>query len=289
MFKMSNEEDEILDICYALNKFYIDNENLIEEDLTDKQKIIERFNKNIKNNKIDISNLNANHDGKEGHVLEKLMGIKHNADNLPDLYGYEMKKDSAKITFGDFSALEYAFSDNKKYINKENNWENIKMTRDEFIEVFGDKNTDKDDRPSWSGACIPKYNKYNNCGQIFKINENNDLCIYYSELEDKRKKNIPDYLKGSPKLIAIWTNDKLKNNINNKFNNKGFFICMKNKKTKLYEKIGFGKPFNFEFFIEKFKTNEIFFDSGMHKGNNRNYSQFRANNNFWHKLIIEEY
>ena len=30
------------------------------------------------------------------------MGIKHNADNLPDLYGYEMKKDSAKITFGDF-------------------------------------------------------------------------------------------------------------------------------------------------------------------------------------------
>jgi len=68
-----------------------------------------------------------------------------------------------------------------------------------------------------------------------------------------------------------------------------FFICMKNKKTKLYEKIGFGKPFNFEFFIEKFKTNEIFFDSGMYKGNNRNYSQFRANNNFWHKLIIEEY
>ena len=57
----------------------------------------------------------------------------------------------------------------------------------------------------------------------------------------------------------------------------------------MYDKICFGKPFNFNFFVENIKTDIVIFDSGMYQGNNRNYSQFRSSNKFWNKLIVEEY
>lgn len=58
----------------------------------------------------------------------------------------------------------------------------------------------------------------------------------------------------------------------------------------IYEKICFGRPFDFNYFVENIKNFNIIFDSGMHEGNSRNYSQFRSNiNNFWNKLITEEY
>lgn len=70
-----------------------------------KEKIIELFNTNVKDKEIEYDNdININHDGKEGHWLEKQIGIKINNNNLPDLFGYEMKKDSNKISFGDWSA-----------------------------------------------------------------------------------------------------------------------------------------------------------------------------------------
>ena len=59
---------------------------------------------------------------------------------------------------------------------------------------------------------------------------------------------------------------------------KGFFICKKNNKN-----ICFGKPFDYDYFIEGIKNNKIYFDSGMYEGNRRNYSQI------WKDLIIEVY
>ena len=76
----------------------------------DKQQIITLFNNNVKGREICLEGQNINHDGKEGHWLETKMGIKHNSKNEPDINGYEMKKSSNKITLGDFSASEYAFS-----------------------------------------------------------------------------------------------------------------------------------------------------------------------------------
>ena len=55
-----------------------------------------------------------------------------------------MKKESKKITFGDFSASEYLFSVNKvdSIINKINNWNCIHIiTREQFIKYFGNKNS----------------------------------------------------------------------------------------------------------------------------------------------------
>jgi hypothetical protein len=119
--------------------------------------------------------------------------------------------------------------------------------------------------------------------------KNLDLHIKYSYSKDKRenKDNLPSFLKAEI-VIAIWKYEKLKENINKKYNDKGFFICKK--VNNRYEKICFGIPFNFEYFVENIKKENIIFDSGMYEGNSRNYSQFRSYvNNFWNLLITEEY
>ena len=76
------------------------------------------------------------------------MNIKHNKNNKPDILGYEMKKFSEKITFGDFSASEYIFQKKKQIINEYNDWTQETMTKNEFIEYFGNKNESKN-RYSW--------------------------------------------------------------------------------------------------------------------------------------------
>ena len=132
---------------------------------TDKQTIINLFLENVKGIEISLNDIKQ-HKGNEGYWLENKMEIKHNNNNEPDIFGYEMKKMSNKITFGDFSASEYAFtSKNKRMI----------ITKNDFIKYFGNPNIDKNNRFSWSGSCIPSYNKWNTCGQILEISDNNDI------------------------------------------------------------------------------------------------------------------
>lgn len=159
------------------------------------------------------------------------------------------------------------------------------------MKYFGQFNIYKN-RFSWSGSCIPKYNKWNDNGLILKISQNNDIEIYYSYLKDLRvcKKNFPDFLQTQKEILIVFLNNqKMKTHINQKFNKNGFFMCKKNKNNDTYQKICFGKPFTFEYFINSIKNNKIIFDSGMYNGNSRNYSHFRAHYNFWNDLIIEEY
>lgn len=243
----------------------------------DKQQILTLFNNNVKSIKICLDNQNINHDGREGFWLEKRMNIQHNANNKPDINGYEMKKFSNKITIGDFSASEYIFSRKRDIINKINNWTDVeKMTRTNFIIIFGNPNPKKDNRYSWSGSCVPKYRSWNENGQMLSITENNNIVIYYSFSKDTRniKNDFPIFLQNDIIVIALWKSEKMRPHINNKFNQKGFFICKKINNT--YEKICFGKTFNFEYFIECIKNKKIIFDSGMYVGNSRNYSHFRG-------------
>jgi hypothetical protein len=253
----------------------------------DKQYIISQFFNNVKGINICTINQNEKHCGKIGHWLENKMGVKHNSKNEPDINGYEMKIESNKTTLGDFSASEYAFSEKNKRntINCLNNWsDDIKIIRNEFIHYFGNSNIKKNNRYSWSGISVPTYNNWNTNGQTLLISENNDIIIYYSFDKDLRKikYSFPKYLHNNNIVIALWKNEKLKNHINNKFNNKGFFICkiIDNK----FEHICFGKPFDYEYFIKCIKNKKIIFDSGMYEGNPRNYSQFRGSL-FWDELI----
>lgn len=255
-----------------------------------KMDIIERFNNNVKGVNICLDKSNTKHCGREGHWLETMMGVKPNSKNEPDINGYEMKKQSDKTTLGDFSASEYAFSkkNSRDIINKLNKWtDDIQLSRSEFIRIFGSPNPKKNNRYSWSGRCVPKFYKWNYNGQILLITKSNYIFIYYSFIHDKRieKSSIPSFLQNGC-VIAIWDPSKMVNHINQKFNKYGFFICKKNDYT--YDKICFGKPFNFEYFIECIKSGKIIFDSGMYEGNTRNYSQFRGTS-FWDELIIEEY
>jgi hypothetical protein len=121
-------------------------------------------------------------------------------------------------------------------------------------------------------------------GQKLSISQSNDI-----EFKDMRsKKNeLPEFLKKDDILITIWEEPKIKPKINNKFDKKGFFMCEKSENK--YDKIYFGKPFNYEYFIECIKNKKNTFDSGMYTGNNRNYYQFRGISSFWTELINQEY
>lgn len=125
-----------------------------------------------------------------------------------------------------------------------------------------------------------------------KINKNNDILIFYNYLKDNReyKNKFPDFLKTKEDiLIVYWSKNKLEKNINNKFNSNGFIIFNKSKNGDCFSSICFGKPFTYNDFINGIKNNKIYFDSGMYNGNSRNYSQFRAKNDFWLDLLEEEY
>ena len=246
-----------------------------------KQKIIRLFNKKVKGRKADLTKYQIRHDGKEGHWLQSQMNIPATAENLPDLYGYEMKKSTkGKTTFGDWSANYYIFQD-KKYV----------ITRDTFLQIFGKPNVKKKGRFSWSGEPCPRIESYNSFGQKLFIDKNKNILVRYSYSKDQRgKKNkiVPISMQKNNLLIAYWEADSIKKKVESKFNVKGWFRCLKNNDG-IYTKIVFGDPLDFKKWIKGVESGEIFFDSGMYQGNTRPYSQWRANNLYWDNLITSTY
>jgi hypothetical protein len=256
--------------------------NIITEN---KIKITKNFANNLKGKKFNPAGFNANHDGKEGHWVERQLGVKANSANKPDLLGFEVKKEAkSKITFGDWSPSVALWKNNKPYANIK------KLDRDEeFLVYFGKPNDEKNGRFSWSGEPIPKINVFNSFGQIMRVQDNGDVVIMYSFEKDNRpnkERLIPSYLKKNDLVLAKWLHEDLKRRVEDKFNDNGFLICFKDS-FGAYVKIGFGDPFCFRDWLELVKTGDIYFDSGMKQGNPRPYSPWRANNNIWHNLVKE--
>jgi hypothetical protein len=248
-----------------------------------KQKIVDRFVNNVLGKKADTSSYNQRHDGKAGHWLEVQMGIDPNAYNDADLFGYEMKNQTkSKTTFGDWSANEYIYKN-----------DNYNISRDDFIEIFGQYNNVKD-RYSWSGKPTPKVDKFNEFGQKLVIDNKKNIIAEYSYSKDKRVDKatiIPPSMQVDNLEIAKWSssgNKSLREKVENKFDQEGFFICKKDSNG-VYNSIQFGDTMNFDSFIENVKNGDIYFDSGMYQGNNRPYSQWRANNSFWNSKITQVY
>lgn len=253
----------------------------VEDVMTEKEQIIALFNNNVKGKKSDSSQSNAKHDGKDGHWLERAMGIKANASNSPDLLGYEMKNGTKnKTSFGDWSANYYIFRDKK-----------IGIDRNTFLKIFGKPNMEKEGRLSWSGEPVPKISSFNKFGQKLVLDDETNIHAKYFYSKDQRPDKatiVPTELQIDNLTIARWDAASLKKKVENKFNQRGWFQCLKDNQG-IYISIVFGSPISFEQWIALVKTGDIFFDSGMYQGNFRPYSQWRASNTVWDKLVTSRH
>ncbi len=268
--------------------------------MTAKEDIIELFRKKVKGKKPNVEGTNERHDGRQGQWLEHQFGIHSNDYNAADLWGYELKNETtSKTTFGDWSANEYIFNNPEysDYFAGNSKFEK----REDFLRIFGKPNEEKGGRCSWSGSPCPKIKCFNDFGQKLVIDKNNDILAVYSYSQDKRINKaeiVPKSLQLEELVLARWygeispttkKRDKcLKAKLEDKFNDKGWFTC-KTDATGTYCKICFGKPVNYDEWLELVRQGIVFFDSGMYQGNKRPYSQWRANNNFWDSLIEETY
>lgn len=247
----------------------------------DKQKIIDLFNRNVRGKKPVLTG-NEKHDGRAGHWLEKNMGLVPNGSNAPDLFGYEMKTATgSKTTFGDWSPDRAIF--------KARGVNGIKLERDNFFLLFGAPNPLKNNRLSWSGSVFPKYGEFSSVGTTMNEDSEGNIIIYYDFTKDTRQNKteiIPQDLQLNYLLLAIWDRDSIKNKLESKFNQKGWFICRRDG-SHTYTEICFGPPMNYDYWIKLVRQKIVYLDSGMYQGNNRPYQNWRASNAHWESLIVD--
>ena len=249
--------------------------------MDNKEKIVQIFKNNVYGKKSDTANKNPKHSGKDGHWLEEQMGIAANASNAPDLLGYEMKNETtSKTTFGDWSADYYIFKDS-----------NYSITRDEFLAIFGKPNAKKGNRLSWSGEPIPTVaRKSPHNGSELVINDDGVYIIYHFSSDPRPDKHslVPIALQKDDLIIVSWSRKLLEEKLTKKFSQSGWFRCKKDENG-IYNRIEFGAPMSFDNWMNLVQKGIVFFDPGMYAGNNRPYSQWRANNQYWDSLVIDYY
>jgi len=254
-----------------------------------RKKIISIFIEKVQGKKSEIDEFTATHNGKKGYWLEEQMGIEHDARNEPDLLEHELKDDTTgKTSFGDWSADYYIFKNNE--YNTFKGMDNS-AARDKFMKIFGQPSPRQEGKYCWSGKPIPKINEVNSFGEKLVIDESNNVVIKYFFSKDSREDKqtlIPSEFQKDDLLIVRWDSDSLRSKVENKFNQMGWFKCMKNSDD-VYDSIVFGDPMNYETWLGHVADGNIFFDSGMIQGNSRNYSQWRASNSFWMKLVVSRY
>lgn len=233
------------------------------------------------------------YDGEEGHYVETLMGIKHNAKNAPDIYGYEMKIEGKyKTTLGDYRASEYIFDKTKEFINDYNGLD-VDITRSDFYKFFGHYNS-RNGCWSWCKPYAPQYHGvWTEYGQVLEFDTDDNLCIYYDydhDNRDDKEEVIPDMMCKRKIMIAYWSRLKLETHINNKFNKKGSFIIKKTKN--IYSEIWFANPYSWLDFTRDFKRHLVFFDGGMNNKpstKSRLRSNFRVHQKYWEDLAVERF
>jgi hypothetical protein len=255
-----------------------------DRDLEDlKEELRQNFNKNVRGKRPDVSSKNVNHDGKYGHWLEAALGIKANNLNKSDVLGFELKNNTkSKTTFGDWSSNDSIFKRNSQL---------FLIDRERFLEIFGKPNLEKNGRYSWSGEPFPKIGNANTYGQWMEIDSYDNIYAKYSYSKDLRvnkSKILPADLKKDNLTLAIWYSESLKGKVERKFNNKGWCKCLQNDNGE-YTEIIFGDPFTFNDWISWVKSGDVFLDSGMYQGNSRPYANWRADNNFWDKLLSPKF
>jgi hypothetical protein len=248
-----------------------------------KSLIEERFEKFVKGLVPDLSDFNSKHDGAEGDWLTKKMGLTVNGRNEPDFNGFEMKKDSPKTTFGDWAPDKALYKSPQK-------GEKAELERAEFLRIFGTPKSHseprKNGRYSWSGEVFPTVKSVNKYGQFMKVEDLGGIRATYEYELDKRllkEKIVPKKYWHGQVTLAEWSEDKLKLRLERKFNQLGWFKCLKDGNG-AYSEIQFGLPINYENFLALVKTGDVFCDCGMYDGNPRPYMTWRASHKIWDLL-----
>lgn len=240
------------------------------------------------------------HEGAEGHWLQRQFGLRADANNAPDFHGFELKDDtSSKTTFGDWPADEYIFYSHKACLQDAVRASGCRkcrlsrISRDTFFEYFGSPTPSKAGRLSWSGRVFPKVGSVNTFGQSMTVTGSGAVEIYYQFSKDEqphKEHRIPTSLQVEQLLLARWTSENLAKRLENKFNKLGWFKCIQESKGHgRYVGIQFGSPITFPTWIQLVRDRVVYLDSGMYQGNNRPYSNWRADNRLWTSLSDEYY
>ena len=266
-----------------------------------KQEIKRTFDENIRGREPVVLAAKSKHDGWEGHWLQEQFGLSADAKNAPDLNGFELKDDTGAgvTTFGDWSADQYIFYSHtgcQQSFSKAvdcKKCSNSQMSRAEFLRMFGTPNPAKRDRHSWSGSVCPKVNRINEFGQTLTVSGDGTIKAEYLFSEDRRPNKrsiVPLAFQVDGVSLATWQSASLRKKLENKFKVYGWFKCMQESNGHgRYVGMVFGGPIEFEDWVEQVRLGNVYFDSGMYEGNSRNYSQWRASNQFWANLIEETY
>lgn len=225
------------------------------------------------------------HCGSEGHWLESRFNIRPNSRKDADYKGFELKVDSPKVSVGDYTADEYLYSQAAHGLRRINGDRHLYMEKTEFIRTFGYPNDSKGGRFGWTGRASPKYNVWNDCGQCLVLcPQSHNLYVVYSHRRDRRvtREAMPDAFKTGYVAIVMWRGATLRENIERKWNRNGFFMVRKDKKGAggTYEEVVFGRPFDYDYFVEGVMKGHVVFDSGMVENSSRarNCSKFRVVN-----------
>ena len=290
--------------------------------LESRKKITEIYKKKVHGKQPDTSKMTKTHDGKKGHWLEDMMGSKRDASNKPDLHGYEMKTGEKKTSFGDWGPDYFIYRDEEKFSNligkkgREKQKLNNKNKDEIFLKAFGAwRNADEDSHEykldgnsitwkdigkegyySWSGGPSPNKvsDEVNAFGQEIVINKNNSISIMYHYSEDTRKnktKLVPKEFQIEKLELFGWSQEWLKEKVENKFNVNGWFKC-NIKKGRFYEII-FGDKITLSTWLKWVREGDVNFDPRMKErrpdGTDRYGMQWRASSAFWKSKAVETY
>lgn len=265
-----------------------------------KQEIKNIFDEKIRGKEPVPKSNRENHDGWEGHWLEEQFGVVANNRNEADYKGFEIKDSTgSKTTFGDWPVDEYIFFSHKKCAEDSAKasacpkCKNSQLNRDkEFLHIFGTPNPKKKNRYSWSGSVFPKVGETNFYGQTLEISNDGDVkAIYHFSKDERENKNslLPENLKIDYVVLAKWRAASLKEKLK-KFGRYGWAKCVQPARGHgIYTAIEFGRPINFDAWLEGLRKGIIILDSGMYEGNRRPYSCWRASNSYWAEQVEETY
>lgn len=226
-------------ICDNIGRYIID--NIYEEFIIKKL-----FNECIKGNK------------KDNNLVKNVFN---------NLQKYDIKFEFKKV-LGEYSASEYIYSDDKKYLDKCNYTTNkkfnncITLRRDVFDKYFV------------INVC---YGRWSDNGQRMIVTDSNDILIVYNSCYDKRGINIPKYLQKKNIVLMYWSYEKLSKYINKKYN-KGFIIC--NSIKGVYDNVCIVKAFDIDYFIDSIKSLLITLNMKDDVG------QFKVKMSFWESIIL---